>query len=226
MPRRPTLWIGAVLALALLGIAAVAAGDERRVAFTLGVTPESEIVSASEEREVCQGPIYVSAPFEHVGYRLIVDPESAPRLLVEVRSLPDRRVLADGRIPAGYPPGERSVTARTGTVEAGQAVSVCLRADGAGRVGVMGGPIQASRTSSATAEGRTRDGDVTLVFLRERPRSALSLVPAMIDRAALWRPGVVSPALLGVLLVAVAIAVPFLLGRALRRVGTAADDQA
>jgi len=47
----------------------------------------------------------------------------------------------------------------------------------------------------------------------------LSLVPDMLDRATLWRPGPASGGLLAVLLAVAAIAVPLLLGRALRRAG-------
>ena len=217
MPRRPGLWLLAAMAAALVGIAAVAATDQRRVAFTLGVTPEREIVSLAGGRTVCQGPIDVSAAFDRVMLQVGDERSSAPSLAVEVRTSSGERLLSAGRVPGGYRAGETYVTAPVGRVAEGQAVAVCARVAGPGEVGLSGGPPRAARTSRATVDGRSQDGDLTLVFLRDRPRSALSLVPTMLERAALWRPGPVGPVLLALLLAAVAVGAPLLLGRAIRR---------
>jgi hypothetical protein len=93
-------------------------------------------------------------------------------------------------------------------------IAVCFRAPG--YVALYGGPAVAARTSTLVLDGRPARKDLTLVFLRERPRSALALLPDMVRRATLFRPAWFTPGVLWALLVAVVTLVPFLLAMALR----------
>jgi hypothetical protein len=60
-------------------------------------------------------------------------------------------------------------------------------------------------------------GDLRLRFHRGHPRSALALVPDMLDRATLFRPALVSTATYWLLLATLVLGIPLLLGLALAR---------
>jgi hypothetical protein len=89
-----------------------------------------------------------------------------------------------------------------------------LESAGKRPVAFYGDPRGSDAIGDAYLDGRRVDGDMHLVFLRSEPRSALSLVPEMIERAALFKPG--GAGLLGALLGLVAVGVPLLLAAALR----------
>jgi hypothetical protein len=142
--------------------------------------------------------------------------EMAPPIAVAVRSLPAGRPLGSGRAGPGYRDSSW-LEVPVGHVPAGGSVAVCLRRLGDGSAELFGGPAVAARTSTVTVGGERRPHDVTLVFLRERPRTTLALIPTMLERATLWRPRPLGPAVLAALLAAVVLGTPVLLGAALRR---------
>jgi hypothetical protein len=209
--RALILFVGVVVA----GIATVlvaAASDQRQLAFTLGVQPQETAVNLAPGDRACQEPVNASAPFDRVAFRVKRIGE-APRIDVEVREVPGNRVLGTGELAGPYPDGA-APQVPVGRVAATDRISVCLSS--AGQVGLYGGPAQASRTSTLVVDGRPVRRDLTLIFLRDRPRTALTLLPDMVRRATLFRPGWFGPAALWALLVAVVTLVPFLLGMALR----------
>ncbi len=226
MRSRPGLVLLLALALTLAAIAAAAAAQTTPLAFTLGVSPDDQAVGLYGNRVACQQPIDVAVAFQTVAFAVAGDEPSGPPLSVEVRSFPDDRRLGAGRLDDEYA-DQATRSVKVGSVPAGERVAVCFRALGdAGAPGaeedegarLQGGPSQAARSSAVFLNGRQRPDDLTLVFLRE-PRTLLSLVPDMLDRATLWRPGPSSGTLLAVILATVAIASPLLIGRALRRAG-------
>ena len=191
----------------------VAALDERELAFTLGVVPNGAAVQLEPGEEACQEPIDVAADFAAVRVVPAAEGLPGPALAISVRALKSGRTLARGRTPEGYSPAEPQV-ARVGDVRRGERVSVCVRNSGRVRVGIYGGPEQAARTSRALERGRATDRDLSLVFLRDEPGSALGTVPDMFRRSALWHPGWVGGWTFWVLAALVALAVPLLLARA------------
>lgn len=222
MRSRPGLWLGLALVLTLGAIALTAALKTTILAFTLGVTPEDQVANLYRSRVVCQQPIDVPVEFEGIAFSVGGDEPSGPPLAVDVLSFPDGRRLGGGRFTDDYDDRylQRVVV---GKVPPGR-VAVCFRAIGAGGrpdakesegARLYGGPPQAARTSTVVLNGQSRDQDLTLIFWK-RPVTYLSQVPLMLERATLWRPGPHGGALLAVLVVAVAVAAPFLLGRALR----------
>ncbi len=227
MRRRPGLWLLLAVALTLVGVGAVASVLDTRLAFTLGVSPDNQAVTIYGDRVACQQPIDVPAAFQIVAFQAAADEPSGPPLAIEVRSFPDGRRLGNGVLRETYT-DTNSLAVRVGEIPAGKRVSVCLRALGEGGgpdadkddgARLRGGPSQAARSSAVFLNGRERPDDIALIFVRDRPVTMLSLVPDMLDRATLWRPGPASGGLLAVLLAVAAIAVPLLLGRALRRAG-------
>ena len=224
MRRRPGLWLLLAVALTLAGVGAVASVLDTRLAFTLGVSPDDQAVGLYGNREACQQPIDVPVAFQAVSFVVAADDPSGPPLSVEVRSFPDGRRLGGDVFDDQYT-DEDTQTVTVGAIPAGERVSVCFRslgdtdADEGEGARLRGGPSQAARSSAVFLNGRERPDDIALIFVRDRPVTVLSLVPDMLDRATLWRPGPASGGLLAVTLAVVAIAVPLLLGRALRRAG-------
>jgi hypothetical protein len=225
MRSRPGLVLLLAVALTLAAIAASAAAQTTPLAFTLGVSPDDQAVSLYGNRVACQQPIDVPVAFQTVAFAVAGDEPSGPPLSVEVRAFPEGRRLGAGRLDDEYT-DQATRSVKMGSIPAGERVSVCFRALGdAGAPGaeedegarLQGGPSQAARSSAVFLNGRQRPDDLTLIFARDRPVTVLSLVPEMLDRATLWRPGPASGGLLAVLLAVAAIAVPLLLGRALRR---------
>lgn len=229
MRRGPELWLLLAVALTLAAIGAVASTQVTWVAFTLGVTPDKQAATVYGDRVVCQQPIDVPVPFQTVAFLATGNEPAGPPLAVEVRSYPDGRRLGAGVVRDEYS-DTSSLAARVGDVPAGGRVAVCFRALGEGGATdareddgarLRGGPAQAARSSAVFLDGRRRPDDLALAFVRDRPRTRLSVLPDMLERATLWRPGPASGTLLAVMLAGVALAVPLLLGRALRR---AAED--
>lgn len=228
MPRGPGPWLLLAVALTVVAVGAAASFLSTQLAFTLGVSPDDLAASLYGDREACQQPIDVPVAFQTLAFIAATDEPSGPPLAVEVRSFPGGRRLGGAVFDDPYS-DEDVLSVRVGSIPAGERVSVCFRALGAdidkddGAM-IRGGPARAARSSAVFLNGRERPDDLALIFLRDRPRTLLSLVPDMLDRAALWRPGPASGALVAVILAAAAITVPLLLGRSLRRAGEAEDS--
>ena len=142
--------------------------------------------------------------------------QPGPPLEVTVVSDTANEVLGQGRFRAGYAdPTEQAVG--VGRVAGEQRIAVCVRNAGRHRVGLYGNADAAARTSRAFLGNRGLDTDLTLVFARSEPRSMLSALPDIFERATVFRPGWVGPWLYWALAAAVLAGVPLLLARALRR---------
>jgi hypothetical protein len=200
----------------ILGFAAVlwrAGADERSVAFSLGAPPIKPVAVLAPGDEVCQTPFPLQA--RAAGLRLEAGANGKPGMPLEVTVRgEDGRTLAVRRTPGGYPE-HAARTVRFAPIDAGRSVSVCVRNSGAGEGYVYGDP-QVEDTGTV-AEGRTSDTDMSLRFLSERPRSALSLVPTMFRRASLFRFGWVGAWTFWTLAALIAIVVPLLCAFALAR---------
>jgi hypothetical protein len=88
---------------------------------------------------------------------------------------------------------------------------------------IYGNTELASRTSSGFSGGGRIGADLSIAFERRDPVSIATLVPAMLDRAALFRGLIAAPWALGLLGGLALILVPLFLVRALRAAG---DDGA
>jgi hypothetical protein len=80
-------------------------------------------------------------------------------------------------------------------------------------------------TSSASLDGKDLPGrDIAIVFPRDKPKSALALVPEMFRRASLFRPGWLGAWTYWVLAALVLLAAPLLLARAASRAVDVDED--
>jgi len=218
--------IVALALAAVVGLAAAALAGDRSQAFTLGVARSSP-VELKPRQTVCQAPVTVPPDGAFDGIRVSVGTRGrpGPPLEATVRTVDPAdpaattgAVLARGTLARGYReyPAVPAQTVWVGRVPAGRTVTVCLQNRGRGRVAVFGDVDAAARTSTSFVEGAGTGLDVALDFQRREPRSLASLIPAMLDRAALFRAqwiGTWTYWLLGAL---VLLAVPALLVRAVR----------
>lgn len=205
-----------VLALTALGLAA-ATPDERR-AFTLGVGPNLVAAELQPGGSVCQGPIEVpqGGAFSSVRTQLRTDQGPAPPLEVTVRR-PEGPVLGSGILTSGKSdvdvPAHQA--ARVGKVGVGQQIEVCLRNAGDRRVALYGDAPSDAPSEARDARGRVLPADLELDFVRDQPRSQLSLLGLMVDRAGLFAADWVGAWTLWLVIGLVVVAAPLGLWRAL-----------
>jgi hypothetical protein len=202
-------------AAAAAATAVVGAADERSLAFTTNVRPMQPVVTAQPGEEACQVGVEAVADFDTLELLPGTGRAAGPPLVATVRTLPELRVLATGRLPAGARDNRSARLRLDRAVERDGLIEVCLRNAGRREVAFYGGPTIESQGHSA-AGGRLGTGDMRIVFLRGEPRSALAQVPDMFERATRFRPDVVGEWTFWVLLVLVAGGIPALLAAALR----------
>jgi hypothetical protein len=222
--RSVRLVIAGMTAAAVVGLAVVALSQRTSLAFTLGVARAAAVARLGPGEQACQQPVDVpaGAAFDRVALGVGTYGRPGPPLAVTVRAASGGGVLASGALPGGYPDRARADVRLDRTVRASQRISVCVEDRGPGRVGLLGDADLAARTSTAVKDGRPLRRDLSLVFERA-PRSMASEVPAMLERAALFRfPGLGAWAyvILAVLLV---VGGPLLLIRAVQ--AASADDR-
>jgi hypothetical protein len=208
-----------LLGLCIAGVAAVAivaATDDRTLAFTTDTRVVEPIVGVRAGQEACQRGLEAPAAFDVVELYPSTGPAPGPPLAVSVRRAGSAQVLATGRVAGGMR-DDQLVRARVAPeVPEGSVVDVCFRDTGTRGVAFYGGPWfeGPGQSSVGTRPGR---GDISLVFRRSEPRTVLSLVPDMFERASVFRPDPVGTWTFWVLLIAVAAGVPGLLALALTR---------
>ena len=195
------------------GLVAIAALDDRRLAFTLGVRPVQVAAVLDSGKTACQGPIDVPADAGSVVIPVSTSGRPGPPLLVTVKDA--RGVVGEATVRPEYA-GAATVRAAPDGIVAGRRVAVCVRNQGRTPVALHGGAPQASRTSALRLDGRDARTDLTLVFERSEERSMLSALGDGLDRASLFRPSWVSAGLLWALAALLVTALPAALVLALR----------
>lgn len=217
MSRRGAAALAAVSIAGLIGLVAAAALDRRDLAFSNGVPIVRVAAVLAPAATACQRNVEVQEGFaalELVPRRL---GRPGPPLHVRLVDRAGGRVLASVPVPAGYA-DNRPLRVGVAPVPAGRHIDVCVVNRGGARLGLEGGKAESVPSSPLTVAGRRHERSaIALRFLRERPRSALSQVPTMFERAALFRPGWVGPWTFWLLAVAVGAGVPLLLARAVAR---------
>jgi hypothetical protein len=203
------------VAAGALAVIVDAARDERQLALTTGVNISQPVARLPPGGTACQLPLRAVEDFASV--RFAVGTAGLPGAPLEVLVEPVRggRPIARGRLGRGYP-DRAQPSVEVGRVSAGRRVRVCVRNRGRRRtVAIFGGP--GARRSFLRVDGRPQSADLWLELHSPEPRSALSLVPEMFRRAALFHPRWVEPWLFWLLGAGVVIGVPALLAAALAR---------
>jgi hypothetical protein len=214
----------AVAAVVALAIAALT--GEREQAFSLGVA-RSTSIELRRDHEVCQAPIPVPSggSFDRVLLSVGTDGRPGPELALTILAVdPDGaasrsgEVLARGTLAAGYPDVDRQPRHAVTVDRVGddRYISICIANRGRSRAYVFGDVDNAARTSTAFLDGVPAGSDIALDFERSEPRSLASLIPAMVDRAALFRAQWLGTWTYWLLAALVLLGVPVLLAGAVR----------
>jgi hypothetical protein len=227
--RRPVvLTMAVVVTVGVLALALHGATAKRPFAQTLGVSVATSVAPLRPGDEACQGPIALASTTSAITFNPgTPKAEPGPRIDVSVRAAGTRRVLATATVPQGFDP-RIPQTVHTAPVPKDTFVDVCFRNAsrrgtallfGDQYTGVYGSGIAGVNptitTSSAKLNGNDLAGDIAVVFPYAHPRSETSLLPAMFERASLWRPSWVGPWVYWTLLALLVIGAPVLLTRAL-----------
>ena len=193
-PRRGVLGFAAVLVLGLAGILAAAASDQRTRAVALGVPDVIQVAKLAPGASACESPLDSPVAFAGIGFwALTAGTPEAVRVTVTPAGVQGARQGA--RAPASgaataEPSGGPFRASLGRTFAAHRPVRICVRDDGTGPIGLLGGDqIKRGVRLTATSGSVTPQGGLSLQLLRPRSRSLLSLIPAVFRRAALWRPG-------------------------------------
>ena len=102
--RLPLVLIGVAM-LAVVGLIATMAADERDLAFTLGVRPDQVAVVLQSGSEACQRPIDVSADATSVEFQ--VGTYRRPGEPIEVTVRDASGLVGSARLRGGYPDNSR-----------------------------------------------------------------------------------------------------------------------
>lgn len=181
-----TIAVAVVVAVGLLIYSGTR--DQQYTAFSIDIDPGPPIAATLPPgQEACQGPIHAIAPFGAVFPWL--SPNAAPgaAMTLTVRDYASRAVLATGKVSQGYAAPIAPTVELSHPVRQGRDVLVCLRSAGPKPVGLIGNPSN-TRSGQLVVEGRPKRDAMALVFVRPKPVSLLSQIPAVFRRAALFRP--------------------------------------
>jgi hypothetical protein len=209
------VFVVGVIALAIAGLA-----RESDLVYSPGVNPFGPILEVPAGQRACQGPLQSpnGDEFDRVGFS-VASLDSPVR--AEVVDADGRQTLARGRLAAGG--GGPAHAVAVGRVRTRAPLQVCIVNEGPKPLSLYGQVGAASAHSSGTLNGG--DAGVDFAFtLRREPRSVLSLLPTIADRAALFRAGWVTPAVYLVLALLILAIAPLLLARGLGRAAAADRD--
>ena len=204
--------VAAPVVAALVAVLIGAAGNERDLTLrTNGFAGEQ--VPLNIGQRACQLRLLPSESFDGVRFGVAgADGNPGPPLAVSVRR--GGRVLARGALPKGYVLQQRRNVALDRSVAGGRSIRVCFRNDGV-RPAVLFGYPSGARGADLAIGRRKRVMALQLDLTRE-PRSALSMLGTILDRASVLRPDGVGPWLFWLLGAAVLVGVPLLLVAAVR----------
>ena len=241
--RRGYAAVLALVATVLIGAVALtahAAHSRSTLAQTLGVAPAGPVATLQRGQQLCETPIALASRFQRVQFFPTAARRATPSIAVTLRDVDSGALVGRGQVARGFAPTQPQTVA-VGDVPAGRRVSLCFRDTGPGKLDILGdalsgrfctptgvtvGPYaigcafgwaRPTLSTSAAVVGKTPlDGDVAANFLRDSPRSLLSQVPAMLQRASLFKPAFAGRGLWVVLIVAWLVLAPAGLAYALR----------
>jgi len=210
---------GLLLAFAagLVALAIVLVTDRRHMAFSLAVRPSMPGVVVQPGHEACQRRIDVEEPFDSITILAAAYFRPYPLLSVRVLDHATRRPIAAGNLGAGHPENKVTAIGLHPTVPKGRPVDLCIRNVGAWKLGLFSSAPTDNEPSYATLDGRLIAADILVDFQRP-PRTALSLVPDIFRRAALFHPRWMGAWTFWVLAAVLVLVVPTLLSLAVRSI--------
>lgn len=218
--------VAALVAGALVLVAAWLSDDSKQVQ-TVGVLAALPVAPLDAGEEACQTPIGLADDLRRVRFNIGTQGKPGTALDVTVRAPSTQQVLGGGHVAPGWVDNGTAQNVAVGNIPGGRFVSVCVRNRGPVRAYVFGdqymgglgtgevGVRPTVSTSYATVAGRRIRGDLSMQFVTLKPRSALSRVPAIFQRASLFRPSGVGSWTYWMLLAGVVLLAPWWLWKAL-----------
>ena len=207
-----------VLLAFLVGVVAlviVTVTDRRHMAFSLAVRPAMPGVVVQPGHVACQRRIDVEESFDSITILPAAYYHPVPRLSVVVRDHTTGRTLASGFLGDGHPENRITPIRIRPAVAKGGSIDLCIRDVGRWKVGLFSSGPNDNEPSYATLDGHVQAADILIEFQRP-PRTALSLVPDIFRRAALFHPSWVGAWTFWVLFGVLLLVVPALLSLAVR----------
>jgi hypothetical protein len=207
-----------VLLAYLVGIVAlmiVTVTDERHMAFSLAVRPAMPGVVVKPGHVACQRRIDVEESFDSITILPAAYYHPVPWLAVLVYDHGSPRPIAAAFLGSGHPENKVTPIRIRPPVRKGRYVDACFHNVGRWKVGLFSSGPNDNEPSYATLDGHVQAADILIEFQRP-PRTALSLVPDIFRRAALFHPRWVGAWTFWVLLATLLLVVPGLLGLAVR----------
>ena len=199
-----------------------AAGDERTVAYTLGVPPAGVVATIPPAKSACQEPVGLGVEASAAAFPVVTNGGPGQPLEVTARTS-SGRLLGRGKVAGGYADGSQVVARFDQTVGPVDGFAVCIANEGDRPVSINGSDNVIF--SHTTVDGAENPADFDLRFLYDEPRSFIGLIPDAFDHAALFRAGWVGPWVYWLLLALLALGAPLLLGLGLWRAAQEDDDQ-
>ena len=163
-----------------------AAGDEREVAYSLGVPPTGVAASIAPGKRVCQEPIDLPTGAGAVVFPVATDGQAGQPLDVTVRT-PSGQVLGHGKIAGGYVDGTEQTAKLDRVAGPAERSAVCIANEGTLPVFIYGSENVTS--SHTVADGVVNPVDLDIRFLDDNPRDFAGEIPDAFERAVLFRPG-------------------------------------
>jgi hypothetical protein len=200
-----------------------AAGDDRTVAYSLGVPPSGVAATISPGKRGCQEPVDLAVEFGAVAFPVATEGRPGEPLELTVRTS-SGRVLGRGKLAAGYVDGSQQTAQLDRIVGPVDGSAVCIANEGDQPVSIYGS--ENVIFSHTTVDGAENPVDLDLRFLYDKPRPFIDLIPDAFDHVALFRFGWVGAWVYWLLLAVLAIGAPLLLGFGLWRAAREDDDRA
>jgi hypothetical protein len=210
-----------IAVVAAAALAAVAASDERELAYGRGVPAIDPVLDIPPALEACQGPVAAPEPFDAL--EVFVDPRGFPLVALDtsIRDAETRQLLSHGVLfPDRLAPSLQRIDLEV-PVEGGHRLDICFINQEEQPALLRGQEQDPDPVGTLRLADQPIPADLYLAYL-EDDRSALDRLPQMFERAALWRPGWVGAWTYWLLLAGVALVVPALLAWTLWR--AARDD--
>ena len=218
--RRGRLAFAAVFVVGVLALVIAGFARQSDLVYAPGVNPFAPILNLAPGQRACQSPLRSpdGDEFDRVGFSVAALDSPVRASVVDVGN---GRTVATGRLAAGG--GGPAHVVDVGAVRTRAPLQVCIINDGAKRLSLYGQAGAASPHSIGTVRGKDSGFDFAYTLRRE-PRSVISLLPTIADRATLFRAGWVTPAVYLVLAVLILAIAPLLLARGLGRAAAADRD--
>ena len=210
------------VAIGLGWLLKTAAGDDRTVAYSLGVPSAGVAAKIAPGKSACQKPIDLAVEAAAVVFPVATDGRAGQPLDVTVRTS-SGRVLGRGEVAGGYVDGSPQTAQLDRVAGPADGAAVCIANEGHLPVFIYGSE---NVTSSATiVDGKSNPVDLDVRFLYDSPRPFVRLIPDAFEHAALFRPGWVGAWVYWLLLAGLSIGAPLLLGFGLWRAAREDDSE-